>query len=47
MHLINSIPIPDIETTVQFYIPYYSRGIELKCPKLNDLKVKPNLILIL
>ena len=39
MHLINSIPIPDIETTVQFYIPYYSRGIELKCPKLNDLKV--------
>ena len=39
MHLINSVPIPEIETNVLFYIPYYSKGIELKCPKLSDLKV--------
>ena len=39
MHIINSIPIPDIESRVHFYIPYFSQGIELKCPKLNDLKV--------
>ena len=39
MHLINSIPIPEIETNVLFYIPYYNKGIELKCPKLSDLKV--------
>ena len=39
MHLINSVPIPDIESRVHFYIPYFSKGIELKCPKLNDLKV--------
>jgi len=39
MHLINSVPIPDIKTRVHFYIPYFSRGIKLKCPKLNDLKI--------
>ena len=39
MHIINSVPIPDIETRVHFYIPYFSTGIELKCPKLNDLKI--------
>ena len=39
MHLINSIPIPDIESRVQFYIPYFNKGLELKCPKLSDLKI--------
>ena len=39
MHIINSVPIPEIKTTVQFYIPYFSEGIEIKCPKLNDLKI--------
>ena len=39
MHIINSVPIPDMESRIQFYLPYYSKGIELKCPKLNDLKI--------
>ena len=39
MYIINSVPIPKIGTTVKFYIPYFSEGIELKCPKLNDLNV--------
>ena len=39
MHIINSVPIPDIGTTVQFYIPYFSNGIELRCPKLDDLNI--------
>ena len=39
MHIINSVPIPDIKTRVHFYIPYFSKGIKLKCPKLNDLKI--------
>ena len=39
MHLINSVPIPDIESKVHFYIPFYSKGVELKCPKLGDLKM--------
>ena len=43
MHLINSIPIPDIYSDVIFYIPYYPEGIEIRCPKLNDLKMNTNL----
>ena len=39
MHIINSVPIPDIESRVQFYLPYFNKGIELKCPKLDDLKI--------
>ena len=40
MHLINSVPIPEIETMVQFYIPYNNEDhITIKYPKLNDLKI--------
>ena len=40
MHLINSVPIPEIETMVQFYIPYNSRNeIKIKYPKLNDINI--------
>ena len=39
MHIINSVPIPDIHNRVIFYIPYFAEGIEIKCPKLNDLKI--------
>ena len=40
MHLINSVPIPEIETAVQFYIPYNKDNeIILKYPKLNDLNI--------
>ena len=39
MHIINSVPIPDIESRIQFYIPYFYEGMELKCPNLGDLKI--------
>ena len=40
MYLINSVPIPEIETSVQFYIPYNKHNkIKLKYPKLNDLNI--------
>jgi hypothetical protein len=40
MHIVNSVPIPDdIKSRVHFYIPYFCEGIELKCPKFNDLKI--------
>ena len=40
MHLIDSVPIPEIETMVQFYIPYNKANkISIKYPKLNDLKI--------
>ena len=40
MHLINSVPIPAIETSVLFYIPYNKTNqIILKYPKLNDIKI--------
>ena len=47
MHLINSIPIPDIHSNVIFYVPYYPEGIEIRCPKLNDLKMNTNLSCLL
>ena len=39
MHIINSVPIPDIESRIHFYIPYFYEGMELKCPNLGDLKI--------
>ena len=38
MYLINSIPIPEKNTRIQFYIPYCNNPkIELQCPKLDDI----------
>ena len=40
MHLIDSVPIPQIGTVIQFYIPYNKNNeIKLKYPKLNDIQV--------
>ena len=40
MHLINSVPIPEIQSMVQFYIPYNRENcLKIKYPKLNDLKI--------
>ena len=39
MYLINSVPIPEIQTRVKFYIPYYGKGIKLIYPKIQDLNV--------
>ena len=37
MYLIHSIPIPDKNMRVRFYIPYYSKKMELLCPKEDDV----------
>ena len=40
MFLIHSIPIPlNRNSKLKFYIPYYNNGIELTCPKLNDINI--------
>ena len=39
MYLINSVPIPERETRVKFYIPYFKKGIRLICPKMDDIGV--------
>ena len=37
MYLIHSIPIPIKNMKVRFYIPYNKTGIELSCPKIDDV----------
>jgi hypothetical protein len=39
MYLIHSVPIPENNTKVKFFIPYVPKGIELKCPKVKDLSI--------
>ena len=39
MYLIHSVPIPERETIVKFYIPYYKNNIKLICPKMQDINV--------
>ena len=39
MYLIHSIPIPEKSSKLKFYIPYYSNGIELSCPKEEDISI--------
>ena len=39
MYLINSVPIPERETRVKFYIPYFEKGIKLICPKMDDIGI--------
>ena len=39
MYLIHSIPIPELNTKVKFFVPYCNKGIELKCPKVQDISV--------
>ena len=46
MYLINSVPIPDVENNVDFYIPHTDPSknwITLISPKLEDFKTKENL----
>ena len=43
MFLIHSIPIPiNRNSKLKFYIPYYKNGIEITCPKLNDINIINN-----
>ena len=40
MYLIHSIPIPDKNMRVQFFIPYCNNPkIELQCPKIDDISI--------
>ena len=39
MYLIHSVPIPENNTKVKFFIPYAPKGIELKCPKVKDISI--------
>ena len=40
MYLIHSIPIPDKNTRIQFYIPFCNNPkIELQCPKVDDISI--------
>ena len=39
MHLIHSVPIPEKDTRVLFYIPYIKKNIKLICPKMQDISV--------
>ena len=40
MYLINSIPIPEQNMRIQFFVPYCNNPkIELQCPKLNDISI--------
>ena len=39
MYLIHSVPIPERNTKVKFFVPFTNRGIELACPKVQDISV--------
>jgi len=39
MHLIHSVPIPEQNSIVKFFIPYYDKKLELKCPKIEDINI--------
>ena len=39
MHLIHSVPIPERETGIKFFIPYFNKNIKLICPKMQDINI--------
>ena len=39
MHLIHGIPIPDKNSLVKFFIPYYGKKIEINYPKIDDINI--------
>ena len=39
MYLIHSVPIPERNTSVKFFVPFTNKGIEIICPKLQDISV--------
>ena len=39
MFLINSIPIPLINTRLKFYLPFCPHGIEINCPRYKDMNI--------
>ena len=47
MYLIHSVPIPERETKVKFFIPYFNKSIKLICPKMHDINIVNTKISIL
>jgi len=39
MHLIHSVPIPDHNSSIKFFLPYYHKKIEINCPKIEDISI--------
>ena len=39
MFLIHSVPIPNRLSKIKFYVPFCTHGIEISCPKYQDLTV--------
>ena len=39
MYLVHSIPIPERNTKVKFFVPFANKGIEIDCPKVQDISV--------
>ena len=39
MYLINSVPIPEKNSLVKFYIPYCNKDISLRCTTINGLNI--------
>ena len=39
MYLINSVPIPEKNSIVKFYLPYWNKDISLKCTTINGLNI--------
>ena len=39
MYLIHSVPIPEGNTKVRFFIPYNNSPLEIGCPKIDDINV--------
>ncbi len=39
MYLIHSVPIPERETRVKFFIPYCDKSIRIICPKMQDINI--------
>ena len=39
MYLIHSVPIPERNTKVKFFVPYCNKGIDLICPKVQDISI--------
>ena len=39
MYLIHSVPIPEKNSLVKFFVPYYDKRIEIKYPKIEDMNI--------
>ena len=39
MHLIHGVPIPDKNSSVRFFLPYFDKKIEIFYPKIEDINI--------